>query len=66
VSALARVHRAVSVAVLAVLYFAVLTPVALVLRALGRDALRLRRPTADSYWLDRGPMPGPDRLDRPY
>jgi len=38
-------------AVLAVLFFLVVTPLGLVLRMLGKDPLRLRRPKgAESYW----------------
>jgi hypothetical protein len=41
----------VSLVVLAVLFFGVFTPLALVFRLSGRDYLRLRRePDADSYW----------------
>ena len=40
--------------VLALLYFGVMTPLALAMRAMGRDALRLRRrPGAASYWHPR-------------
>jgi hypothetical protein len=41
----------VSLLVLAVLYYGILTPLALCFRLGGRDVLRLRRPpTATSYW----------------
>lgn len=46
--------------VLAIIYFAVVTPTGLVLRALGKDPLRLRRdPDAATYWIRRDP-PGPE------
>ena len=46
--------------VLAVIYFAVVTPTGLVMRALGKDPLRLRfDPDAASYWILRDP-PGPE------
>ena len=46
--------------VLAVIYFAVVTPTGLVMRALGKDPLRLRfDPDATSYWILRDP-PGPE------
>lgn len=39
---------------LAVLFYAVVTPIGLVMRATGRDSLRLRRqPGAPSYWVAR-------------
>ena len=54
-------HRIVSPVVMAVIYFAVVTPTGLVMRALGKDPLRLRRePNAVSYWIHREP-PGPER-----
>jgi len=33
-------------------FYGVVTPVGLLFRALGRDALQLRRPAGDSYWKD--------------
>lgn len=54
-------HRLVSPVILAMIYFAVVTPTGLIMRALGKDPLRLRRdPDAESYWIHRDP-PGPDR-----
>lgn len=44
--------------VLAVLFYTVITPVALVMRACGTDPLRLRRTGDASYWIAREP-PGP-------
>jgi hypothetical protein len=52
-------HGIVSPLVLAILYFGVLTPFGLALRAAGRNPLRLRfEPAAASYWIEREP-PGP-------
>ena len=54
-------QRVVNPLVMAVIYFAVATPTGLVMRALGKDPLRLKRdPDADSYWIHRDP-PGPER-----
>lgn len=54
-------HRVVSPVMLAAIYFLVFTPTGLVMRAFGRDPLRLKRDAAaESYWLERDP-PGPDR-----
>jgi len=52
----------VSHLILAALFFLVLTPIAWVMRALGRDALRLgfARDQA-SYWLPRQGPPPPSR-----
>ncbi len=42
-----------------ILFFVVVMPVGLIMRALGKDPLRLARdPAAASYWIDRAP-PGP-------
>ena len=51
--------RVVSPLVLGVLFFALFTPIALVMRAFGRDALHRRfDPAAPTYWVKRDP-PGP-------
>lgn len=51
--------RVVSPVVLGVIFFAVFTPVAMVMRAFGRDAMYRRfDPAAKSYWVKRDP-PGP-------
>jgi hypothetical protein len=53
--------RIVTPVVMALLFFAVVTPVALICRILGRDPLRLKLdPKATTYWIDRVP-PGPSR-----
>ena len=36
--------------ILGAIYFGLFTPMALVMRLLGRDALRLKRPVTDTYW----------------
>jgi hypothetical protein len=54
--------RMAGYAVLAFLFFIVITPLGLVLRMLGQDPLRLRRPTgAESYWAE---VRGQSSLDR--
>ena len=50
--------RVVSPLVLGVIFFVLITPVALVTRLFGRDELRLKKTGASSYWIDRVP-PGP-------
>lgn len=45
--------------VMALLFFILFTPIAVVLRVAGRDELRIKRPKTDSYWKNRKP-PGPD------
>jgi len=53
-------HRIVSPITLGLLYFGIITPLALALRLGRRDMLKLRfEPDSDSYWIGRDP-PGPD------
>src|SRR5262245_49401713 len=52
-------HRVAHPAVMALLFFATITPLGLLMRTLGKDPLRLRcDPSASTYWIDRRP-PGP-------
>lgn len=51
--------RFVSPIVLGILFFIVITPVAIAMRLAGRDALKLRKQNVDSHWIDRKP-PGPE------
>jgi uncharacterized membrane protein len=57
-------HRAVSPLVLGMLFFLVVTPVALLMRAFGKDPLRLRFDReAGTYWIERRPPgPAPDSM----
>lgn len=50
--------KVVSPLVLGVIFFVLITPVALIGRLLGRDELRLKKANVNSYWIDRVP-PGP-------
>ncbi len=53
-------HRIVTPVVMSLIFFATVTPMAVFMRLLGKDPLRLRRePEADSYWIPREP-PGPE------
>jgi len=57
----------VSHLVLAVLFFGVFTPVALLFRWTGRDVLRLKRdPAARTYWSTRSGPPEPRRYLSQY
>ncbi len=52
-------HRIVSPIVLGIMFFGVVTPIGLVMRAVGKDPLRLKfERDAAGYWIDRVP-PGP-------
>jgi len=53
-------HHIVNPIIMAVMFFLIFTPVALTLRLLRKDLLRLRfDKKANTYWIDRDP-PGPD------
>ena len=55
----ALLHMIVSPIVLGVLFFLTITPIALILRLMGKDLLRLKRSQGtSSYWIERKP-PGP-------
>jgi hypothetical protein len=61
-------YRVVNPIVMALLFFATVVPTGLVMRALGKDPLRLKRdPKVTSYWIDREPPgPTPDTMKRQY
>jgi hypothetical protein len=57
----------VSHVVVIAFYYFVLTPIAVLLRIFGHDALRRRRGSArDSYWVERGRRGGTRRYFRQY
>ena len=54
-----HLHRIVGTLVLAIVFFLVIAPTGLLMRAVGKDPLRLKfDKSAKSYWIDRAP-PGP-------
>lgn len=57
----------VSPLVLAVIFFLLVTPIALIARLLGRDELRLKRPSGKSYWVTRAlPQPNDSSFEDPF
>jgi hypothetical protein len=48
--------------ILALFFIVVITPLGIVRRVIGKDALRLKRPAADSYWTASPPKTPLDRL----
>ena len=55
----ALLHRLISPVVLALMFYVVITPMGLLMRALGKDLLCLRRDDlSGTYWIKRDP-PGP-------
>lgn len=58
-------HRLVSPLILGLLFFIAVTPVALIMRVLGKSPLQLQFDhKADTYWIERTP-PGPDPTTMP-
>ena len=59
-------HRVVSPILLGFMFYAVVTPMGLLMRAFGKDPMRLRNSSAaDSYWIKRDP-PGPQPDSMPH
>lgn len=57
----------VSKIVMAVIYYGVFTPVAVIFRLIGRDVLHLRRqPAADTYWLSKPQAAGVTQYFRQF
>ena len=54
--------------IMGIVFFGTVTPTGFILRALGKDPLRLRRePDAVSYWIERDPPgPAPDSMDHQF
>ena len=66
-TAVAPIGHVVSFALFALIYYLVVTPIGLMLRAVGRSPLdRLPDPEAESYWVDRAPSTARDRYFRQY
>jgi len=63
-------NRAISPLALAILFYLVLTPMGVMMRALGKDTLHLRRGgsgASASYWIKRDPPgPKPDSLNHQF
>jgi hypothetical protein len=61
-------HKITSPIVLGVMFFGVITPMGILMRAFGKDLLKLRRqPDAATYWVDRQPPgPKPDTLPNQF
>jgi hypothetical protein len=57
-------HKIVNPVIMALLFYGTVLPTGLVLRAIGKDLLRLKRePDAASYWIVRTPAgPAPDTM----
>jgi len=53
---------------LGVVFYLVITPMAVIRRLLGKDSLRLKsKPSLESYWIDRNPLgPKPSSMTRQF
>ena len=61
-------HKVTTPLIMGVLFYLVLTPCAAIMRLLGKDSLRLKRPLGvASYWIERRPPgPAPDSLNQAF
>ena len=50
--------KIVSPIILGVIFFFLITPISLLTRVFGRDELKMKKRSVESYWVDRAP-PGP-------
>lgn len=59
--------RIVSPIVLGIIFFVLITPIAVIARSIGRDALLIKKRTVSSYWLDRNPIgPAPESFKNQF
>lgn len=61
-------HKVMTPLIMGLLFFLVVTPIGLMMRATGKDILRLKRsPEEKSYWIDRTPPgPAPDSMKNQF
>ena len=59
-------HHVVNPIIMALMFYGAILPMALLLRARGKDVLRLKRePETDSYWIEREP-PAPGSMSKQF
>lgn len=59
--------RIISPIVLGTIFFAMITPISLILRIFGRDELKMKKRSLDTYWVDRSPSgPSSDSFKNQY
>lgn len=49
-----------------IFFFGLVTPMALLMRLVGRDKLMLNKPDASTYWRDAPPPDAPERYERQF
>jgi len=60
------IGHVVGTVLLALIYFGMITPIAMIFRLMGRDALRLKPGKATSYWQDHVPTADVNQYLRQY
>jgi hypothetical protein len=56
-------HKVINPVVMVLVFFGTVLPTGLIMRALGKDPLRLKRqPNAKTYWIERLPGPAPESM----
>jgi hypothetical protein len=61
----ALLHRITSPVILSVVFFLVITPMAVLMRLFGKDPMALNRTDCDSYWMPRNPV-GPADFNQQF
>ena len=60
-------HQIVSPVILAVMFYGTVVPIGLIMRAIGKNPLRMQRdPAAASYWIAREPGPAPESMKNQF
>jgi hypothetical protein len=60
-------HRIVSPVILAVMFYGTVVPIGLIMRAIGKNPLRMQRdPAAASYWIAREPGRPPESMKNQF
>ena len=60
-------HKIVSPLILALMFYGTVVPIGLILRAIGKNPLRMQRDqAAASYWIGREPGPAPESMKNQF
>ena len=53
------IGKVISPIVLGIIFFILITPIAIITRVFGRDHLKIKKLSVQSYWIDRPPLSRP-------
>jgi hypothetical protein len=53
------IGKVISPIVLGIIFFILITPIAIITRVFGRDHLKIKKLSVQSYWIDRHPLARP-------